>query len=47
MQVLDKNSSGRISMAELSDLLENLGKQPTEVTETRETGDILMGTAPV
>merc|ERR1712244_16275 len=28
--VWDKNSSGRISMAELSDMLENLGKQPTE-----------------
>ena len=31
MQVWDKNSSGRISMAELSDMLENLGKKPTEV----------------
>ena len=30
-QVWDKNSSGRISMAELSDMLENLGKKPTEV----------------
>ena len=29
--VWDKNSSGRISMAELSDMLENLGKKPTEV----------------
>merc|ERR1711997_68660 len=28
--VWDKNSSGRISMAELSDMLENLGKKPTE-----------------
>ena len=31
MKLLDKNASGRISMAELSDLLETLGKEPTEV----------------